>query len=261
MRRTRFGLRGVMLGVAGTVGVLMLIPGDNTDDAPRQSAVSTSPRLANFLDNAVDPRPVEKTSAQVIAEVAAGPEPGQPVPVQTAVAPSPQTVSATAAVPDPTQSRELVSARTAVNVRSGPSTGNPTLHVLQPDEQVAVVERQGGWTKIVTPNGETGWVYGRYLGDGSVASDVDNTATGSVEPAAPPPKKARVEKPIRQARVERPRNTGSDLAAIRLRAGPSRNAPTIGTIDPGTPLRIAERRNGWARVVVPGGISGWVRVN
>lgn len=260
MRRTRFGLGGVTLGIVGTVGVLMLIPGGNNDATPRQSAVSTSPQLAAFLDNAIDTRPAEKTSAEVIAEVAAGPEPGQPAPVQNVVAPlGPQTVAATTAVPEPAGPRELVAARTAVNLRSGPSTANPTLFVLQPDEQVAIVERQGGWAKVEARNGETGWVYGSYLGDGSVAGDADRTVTSSVEPATV--RKSRAEKPIREARVERPRDTGSNLASIRLRAGPSRNAETIGTIDPGTPLRIAERRNGWARVVVPGGISGWVRVN
>ncbi len=271
MRRTRFGLGGVTLGVVGTVGVLMLIPAGDGDASTRQSAVSTSPKLATFLDNAVDTRPAEKTSAEVIAEVAAGPEPGQPAPVQTAaltVTPQPVTgaapamtdpVVAEATTPMPDTTRELVAARTAVNLRAGPSTSNPTLFVLQPDEQVAIVDRQGGWAKVEARNGETGWVYGSYLGDSSV-DDVDRTVTSSIEPIAKKPK-VRVEKPTREARVERPRKTGSDLAAIRLRAGPSRSAETIGTVDPGTPLRIAERRNGWARVVVPGGISGWVRVN
>lgn len=258
MRRTRFGLGGVTLGVVGTVGVLMLIPGGNGDAAPRQSAVSTSPQLASFLDSAIETRPAEKTSAEVIAEVAAGPEPGQQAPVQTfALSVTPQAGDGTATQPDMAQ-RELVAARTAVNLRAGPSTSNPTLFVLQPDEQVAIVDRQGNWAKVEARNGETGWVYGSYLGGGSTA-DVDRTVTSSVEPAATP--KARVEKPVRQSRTERSRNTDSNLASIRLRAGPSRSAETIGTIAPGTPLRIAERRNGWARVVVPGGISGWVRVN
>jgi SH3-like domain-containing protein len=260
MRRTRFGFGGVALGVVGTVGVLMLIPGGNDTAAPRQSAVSTSPALARFLDNALETRPTEKTSDQVIAEVAAGPEPGQPAPVQKLAVPVVQTVAATTTAPvTPTGPRELVAARSAVNLRAGPSTSNPTLFVLQPDEQVAVVERQGGWAKVEARNGETGWVYGSYLGDGSVASDVDTTATSSIEPAAA--QKPRVEKPIREASVERPRQTASSPNLIRLRAGPSRGAETIGTVEPGTPLRIAERRDGWARVVVPGGISGWVRVN
>lgn len=266
MRRSRFGLGGVTLGVVGTLGILMLIPGGDGEARPRQSAVSTSPQLATFLDNAVDTRPAEKTSAEVIAEVAAGPEPGQPAPVQTAaLTVSPQPVAGTTPDPVPATdpSRELVSARTAVNMRSGPSTSNPTLFVLQPDEEVAIVEHQGGWAKVEARSGQTGWVYASYLGDGAVASDVDRTVTASIEPA--PKAKPRVEKQVREARVERQRdvqrrNTG-DLAAIRLRAGPSRSAETIGTVEPGTPLRIAERRNGWARVVVPGGISGWVRVN
>ncbi len=262
MRRTRFGLGGVTLGVVGTVGVLMLIPGGNDSAVAHQSAVSTSPALASFLDNAVGTRTADKTSDQVIAEVASGPEPGQPAPVQAVTVPVTvqTTVASTTEMPTaPDGSRELITARTAVNMRSGPSTGNPTLFVLQQDQQVAVLEREGGWTKVEALNGETGWVYGSYLGDGSVATDVDTTVTGSIEPAAAP--KPRAEKPVREASVEQPRASASGLAAIRLRAGPSRSAETIGTVEAGTPLRIAERRPGWARVVVPGGISGWVRTN
>lgn len=255
MRRSRFSFGGVTLGVVGTVGVLMLIPGGDGNRETRQTALATSPELAAFLDKAIEPRPVEKTSAEVIAEVAAAPEPGQPAPVQGVAVP--QAVAATAG-PDqePSGSRELVTARTAVNMRSGPSTASPTLFVLQPDEEVAIIERQGSWARVEKTSGATGWVYGRYLGNGT--DDVDTTATGSVQTAEVT--KPRVERPSRQ-REERARERGTVLASVRLRAGPSRAAPTIGTVEPGTPLRVAERRNGWARVVVPGGISGWVRVN
>ena len=269
MPRMHFGLGGVALGVAGTVAVLMLIPGGNADTQSRPTALSTSPELSTFLDKSIDPRPAEKTSEQVIAEVAAAPEPGQPAPVRNLALPTaPTTVAATTATPatltaaatpgQPTGPRELLSVRSAVNMRAGPSTSNPTLFVLNPDEQVAVLERQGGWARIEKSNGATGWVYSRYLGNGSV-DDVDTTVTGSIETATAP--KPRVEKPVRQAKVvEVPRNRDAGLASIRLRAAPSRGAETIFTVDPGTPLRVAERRNGWARVVVPGGMSGWVRV-
>jgi SH3-like domain-containing protein len=275
MPRMHFGLGGVALGVAGTVAVLMFIPAGNADTQPRPSALSTSPELSTFLEKSVYPRPAEKTSEQVIAEVAAAPEPGQPAPVQNLALPSaPATVAATTQTPTPatvsvgsttaaTGPRELVAVRSAVNMRAGPSTRNPTLFVLNPDEQVAVLERQGGWVRIEKSNGATGWVYSRYLGDGSGSDDVDTTVTGSIEPsAAPKPRveKPRVEKPIREARIEQRRNRDAGLASIRLRAAPSRGAETIFTVEPGTPLRVAERRNGWARVVVPGGMSGWVRV-
>lgn len=258
MPRMHFGLGGVALGVAGTVAILMLIPGDNTDTQSRASALSTSPELSTFLDKSIDTRPSEKTSDQVIAEVAAAPEPGQPAPVQNLALPTaPATLTVAATGTQPTGPRELLAVRSAVNMRAGPSTSDPTLFVLNPDEQVAVLERQGGWARIEKSNGATGWVYSRYLGDGSVADDVDTTVTGSIEPAASP--KPRVEKPIREARVEQPRNSVG-LASIRLRAAPSRGAETVFTVEPGTPLRIAERRKGWARVVVPGGMSGWVQV-
>jgi SH3-like domain-containing protein len=249
----------------------MLIPGGNADSQPRPTALSTSPELSTFLDKSIDPRPAQKTSEQVIAEVAAAPEPGQPAPVQnlalpttpTTVAMAPATLTVAATPGQPTGPRKLVAVRSAVNMRAGPSTSNPTLFVLNPDEQVAVLERQGGWVRIEKSNGATGWVYSRYLGDGSVDDDVDATVTASIEPETalqPRVEKPRFEKPIRKSRIEQRRNRDAGLASIRLRAAPSRGAETIFTVDPGTPLRIAERRKGWARVVVPGGMSGWVQV-
>jgi len=264
MPRMRFGIGGVALGVAGTVAALMLIPGGDPDSQARPTVLSTSPELSTFLDKAIDTRPSEKTSSEVIAEAAAAPEPGQPAPVQNLVVPSlrvattpvlPTSATDAAATAEvPTGPRELIAARTAVNMRSGPSTSTPTRFVLGPDEQVAVLERRGSWARVEKSNGATGWVYSRYLGDGSGADEVDATVTGSIEPVASP--KPRVEKPIREARVP----TGSRLSSIRLRAAPSSSAATVFSVEPGTPLRIAERRKGWARVVVPGGMSGWVRV-
>ena len=268
MRKGSFGLGKVLLATTGIVGALMLIPGGDDSATPsgsgavKQTALSTSPELASFLSDAVATKPAAKTADQVIAEVAAAPEPGTLKPVAGLDSPDDSEITGSVAPVQqaslsvtPTGPRELTSVRSAVNMRAGPSTSNATLFVLQPDEQVAILERDGGWAKVEKTNGATGWVYSRYLGSGDVVD-------------APRAKKPVASELPRQASVqaERPRQTiRSDnrnrggLAAVRLRSAPSTRAPAIFEVEAGTPLRVAERRGNWLRVVLPDGGSGWVR--
>jgi SH3-like domain-containing protein len=234
----------VVLAVAGIAGALMLIPGDGTTgtaaSSPRQSALATSPELASFLESAVEPKATAKTPDQVIAAIAAQPEPGSPTPVPGLKLPATTAPIDVASVAGTPVTPEIIHARSAVNIRSGPSTDNATLSVLQPDEPVKIVAREGGWAKIEMVGGSSGWVYSSYLGDNVAAPE---------------------EKPIREARAE-PQNTGLEVSAggaIRLRAGPSSMSETILRVEPGTPMQIAEQRDGWLRVVLPDGLSGWIR--
>lgn len=241
--RKGLGFGKILLGLVGLVGLLMLLPAGPADttvsETPR--ALSTSPELIRYLDNAVAPKVPAKTPSEVVAELASEPEPGSS-PVVGSPALSPAVGTTEPVVVEGTGPRELIAVRSAVNMRSGPSTNHATLFVLQPDEQVAILARDGNWAKVSKGNGATGWVYARFLGPEDAASE------------------PRREQPVRQARVEqKPPSKGAELASIRLRAAPSTRAQTVLMVEPGTPLRIAERRNGWARVVVPGGMSGWVR--
>lgn len=53
-------------------------------------------------------------------------------------------------------------ATTAVNVRTGPGTGYNAVDTLSRGEQVAIVDRNGGWC-AVQKTGPDGWVACRYL--------------------------------------------------------------------------------------------------
>ena len=48
-------------------------------------------------------------------------------------------------------------------------------------------------------------------------------------------------------------------AAVVVRAGPSRTAARLFVLDAGERVAIAEVRGAWIRVVLPSGVSGWVR--
>lgn len=52
----------------------------------------------------------------------------------------------------------------AVNIRSGPGTGNPVVSKgLRGDEFVVTGEAEGVWLEIILPNGSEAWVHGRYF--------------------------------------------------------------------------------------------------
>lgn len=53
---------------------------------------------------------------------------------------------------------------TAVNLRAGPSKTATRLATLEPGQELRVVGRSGNWVQVVTGSGDTGWVFGRYLG-------------------------------------------------------------------------------------------------
>ena len=276
MRRARFGFGTAAFALAGVVGAMMLIPGDPSNEAeattPQVQTALTSPELTKFLDNAVDPARGEQTSDEVIAAVAAAPDVAKTAPRVQVASAAPTTPVQGLALPETADMTvtgsvvpaggETLSARTAVNMRSGPSTSYGTLTILQPDEPVTVLERNGSWARIQKSDGATGWVYGSYLGDGAAVA-----ATAEVREASLVPREVEADQlrktrfSLREPRRETRRGDDSQLATIRLRASPSSGSETIMMVDAGTPLRIAEKRRGWARVVIPGGISGWVRTN
>lgn len=235
----RLGFGKVILVTAGLVGALMLLP-SGEQVAPQASTAEparilpTSTELARFLDSAVQPKGSDKSVDEIVAEIAATPEPGSVAPVsgpersdvrQDIVTPP------IAALPEP---REITAARAAVNIRSGPSTRNATLSVLQPIDAVAVLARKGGWAQIKTTEGMTGWVYGRYLGN----DDMTEVAEKEVATRTPKKERPRSVEAAPKARV-------STQGAIGLRTAPSSGSAKVITVEPGTMLRLVERRKNW----------------
>jgi len=254
MRRTQVGLSAITLAFAALMGGMLLIPAPEADsDVPQASALATSSSLSRFLGDAIDPaRPLV---AAPVTELAALPEPpvvsrpvlatpsaALPVTKPAPAVPAPIETALAAAVEPPVAvpaSAERIPVRTPINLRSGPSTDEATLLVLPAKEEVAILERSGNWARIARNDGTTGWVFASYLGKDTAP----NAATR--EAAAAP----RVEQEAPQ------------LASLKLRAEPSTRSRSIIQLEPGTPLKVAERRPGWVRVIMPDGLTGWVRTS
>jgi SH3 domain protein len=50
-----------------------------------------------------------------------------------------------------------------LTLRTGPSTENKILAVIESGQQLALLERGSEWSRVQLPNGKEGWVLSRYL--------------------------------------------------------------------------------------------------
>ncbi len=274
------------------LGAFALLPGDETARPAVERIATVDPdpaRPSYIVDGAPAPlaRPATVATVDTVetASVATTtPAPAeQPMPAPLTSEPEPvETASLTVtalpadsnafpmdvAAPEteavlPPNARRL-SVTSAVNMRAGPSTSTSTIKVLPEGEPVAVLGRNRGWVNVMLPDGQSGWVYERYLSDGSrPAAERDEERTASVDP--------RRERVVdeeesrfavrRQARaVEDDDDRGYFVRrTVELRDRPSRSGVPLFRIRRGEPVEIAEQRGNWVRIRVDGGISGWVQ--
>lgn len=75
----------------------------------------------------------------------------------------PQTVAAPKAEPSASAKGQAVVVADAANVRSGPSKGSTKLFVVRSGQTVDVLEHDGSWSRIVGPDGVSGWVATKFL--------------------------------------------------------------------------------------------------
>jgi SH3-like domain-containing protein len=175
-----------------------------------------------------------------------------PIPSATATE-----VDAAAAVAEVTTApRDIVHVgSSAVNVRAGPTTSARKLFVLQPGDAVSAAEVADGWVRIVRPDGEGGWVYARYLNGVPGVEPVEQkkpAVTREVRMAEAMPEKGEV----RRVSGKSVRLSGP----VTLRDAPSKSANRLFVLERGERIVLAEVDNGWARVVLPSGVSGWIQV-
>ena len=226
-------------------GGFALLPANPEDANARLAVAQVEPVQPSYLAvpiATVDPLPVRT------AEKPAPARPSLTVTTASLAAPvvAPEFPAAPETAAEPKELAHVGSS--ALNVRAGPSSSTAKLFVLQPGTQVATAESDGSWVRIVTSDGQEGWVFRRYLSTGAAAH----------EPAVT---EARAE--ARDAVTEaRPQQRTARIAGrVPLRAAPSGRSERLFVLEPGERVVIAEQRGRWARVIVDGGISGWVRLN
>lgn len=240
--------------------VVALLPGSKTVPTPATDAVASAAQVAADEDvlpvAAVGPDPlltsVPAADLPPVPEEPAATADPDPVPVDMPSGDDTATGSVAAAPAaqeeppgEPVAAQPSFVGSTAVNMRVGPSTDTARLTTLQPGEPVSVIETSDGWSFVQTVTGESGWVASNYLGERAVKREEARQAEASSNGNP-------------NADVEG--RTVRSSSAVVVRAGPSNGAERLFVIQPGEAIRIAETRGSWARVIVDGGVSGWVRL-
>lgn len=234
--------------VAGGLAVVFLLPGGD----PQQTSALSATAPARVNGPEPEPIAVARVGTPALAPIPLA-ETFPEAPATTAVpnaaaASAAPPVETTASIPEQPAPKPVADGEPsfvgnrAVNLRAGPSKDTASLAVLKPGDALQIIEESEGWTYVATAAGDTGWVSSPFIGASAPAPKAAATAPKT---------------------DERPANVGNAIRAngpITVRSGPSTLSERVFTIQPGETLRIAETRGGWARVVLDGGVSGWIRV-
>ncbi|CEN77985.1 C40 family peptidase [Paraclostridium sordellii] len=125
----------------------------------------------------------------------------------------------------------------ALNVRSGPSTGYNVIGTTYKGNTVEIITSSNGWHKVKLSNGQVGWVSGQYV---SLSGDTGNSGNGGSAETPSTGKKATV-----------------TASALNVRSGPSTSNGVIGTVYKGNTVEILENSNGWSKIKTSSGQVGW----
>ena len=97
--------------------------------------------------------------------------------------------------------------------------------------EVEIISSSGGWYKVRTPDGRTGYMYGQYLNVGSSSTSSSGSAAGN-------------------AYV-----TSHNGYGVRMRTGPGTGYRVIRTYDVGTPVTVLQSGSYWSKISINGTIG------
>lgn len=117
-----------------------------------------------------------------------------------------------------------------LRLRSAANFNADTITSYYTGTVVEIIGSTGGWYRVETPDGRTGYMYGQYLQLG--ASGGSSGSSGG------------------NAYI-----TSHNGYGVRLRVGPGTGYRVIGTFNPGTPVTILERGSTWSRISINGTVG------
>ncbi|MGA1795965.1 MAG: SH3 domain-containing protein [bacterium] len=113
-----------------------------------------------------------------------------------------------------------------VNIRSGPSTRHAIIRTARMGDELELLKSLNGWARVILPDGETGWIHERL---------------------------------ISSARQNPPSETVYVIAdKVNVRKGPGVNYSIVTSVKKNDELMQIKSLNGWVRVTLPDGTSGWI---
>lgn len=133
----------------------------------------------------------------------------------------------------------------SVNVRSGPGTGYEIITQVGSNERFPVLDKSGGWFKIMLNTGAAGWMAGWLVNIETAGLPLPSP----VKPPVPSPPSGN------QSGGKVAVVTGS---VINVRSGPGTSNGVIGQLFQGDNLYVLEQSGDWYRIITNSAGSGWV---
>ncbi|WP_181676813.1 SH3 domain-containing protein [Listeria rustica] len=147
---------------------------------------------------------------------------------------------------------QMVTVKSAVNVRAGENTGSKVLGTLKKGEKVYFVKDDYGWSKV-TYKGKTGYVGTRFLNVPGKQVDTAKKVAPAVKPAptkvAPKAKVAPKTAPVVKKATTK---TVTAKSTVYVRAGQSKTSKILGTLKKGEKVTFVEDNYGWSKVIYKG---------
>src|SRR4051794_39481472 len=96
-------------------------------------------------------------------------------------------------------------ANDTLNLRTGPSTEQSIVRVIQPNTQLTILGTSGDWLNVKTPDGAVGYVVAKYV-------DLQGAAPSSPQAAPPPVSQPASQPPANSNKVL---SFGTDILNVR----------------------------------------------
>lgn len=196
------------------------------------------------------PIQVAPSPAPAVSPIPPPPSPPQ-APPPPAPAP-PEIVKAPAAMPKRVQVM-LVTQKTGL-LMAEPSAHSAVLMVLKKGLEVEKLSESGSWVNVEVESGKTGWVAKGVF-------DMPGAPAASKEAASPPAPPVSPSKPALTAPKEAAEKASKALTAksnVNMREAPSARSRIVVTLAKGKQVYKLEEKEGFTKVQIPGGKSGWV---
>ena len=150
-------------------------------------------------------------------------------------------------------SNAKVSSSSYLNIRVGPSVSNGISGVVYKGEIFKVVSKSSnGWYKVVLKDGTTGWASGKYI---NLTSEQDKTNITDYRPS-------NIKQDSRsQASGSSSQGKVNSSVGLNIRSGAGTGNSVIGTLANNATINIIGEENGWYKIKLDNGRTGYVGAN
>lgn len=147
----------------------------------------------------------------------------------------------------------IVNART-LNLRSGAGTNYSVISRLKRDESVNIIEESNGWYKVKTSSGQIGWSSSKYISlkntNQNNEQDISNNTQENVNNVNSDENKNEINDIINKDGIV-------TSASLNVRSGIGTSNPIIDKLKKGDTIKVIESKNGWYKIKMTNGITGW----